>query len=112
MFISTKPKTKVIKVKGISSSVLKNVKIHNFASLLLKNLSMEFTQEKWFKSLYEGKIRVSDVAYQLKVTSNKRKNIYVTNKSNGKTFWPTEPYFYHGSLAAAKQAQGRRDRRS
>ena len=48
---------------------------------------MEFTQEKWFKSLYEGKIRVSDVAYQLKVTSNKRKNIYVTNKSNGKTGW-------------------------
>jgi len=50
---------------------------------------LEFTQEKWFKKIMEGDITVAEVAYTLKVTSNKRVPIYVDN-----VFSNTKPFNY------------------
>ena len=52
--------------------------------------NIQFSQEKWNKNLIEGKISVAHIAYELKVTSNKRRNIYKDN-----IFVGTKPYFYH-----------------
>ena len=54
---------------------------------------MEFSQEKWFKDLEEGKVYVQDALYQLRVTTNKRKPVYKQYKG---LFYPiysdTVPY--------------------
>ena len=57
---------------------------------------MEFTQDKWFKKIIEGEIRISEVAYNLCATSNKRKHLYVESWDHpGKyIFNDTKPYFY------------------
>jgi hypothetical protein len=81
--------TEVIKVKGITPAVAENIHINDLEHLLIQDSSKEFTQEKWFKKVIEGEINVSDVAYTLKVTSNKRALIYVDGIFEG-----TRPYNY------------------
>ena len=61
-----------------------------FLQLLQNESKVKFDQEKWMKNLMDGTITVDQVAYELKVTSTKRKAIYV----NG-VFTATEPYFYN-----------------
>ena len=79
----------VIKIKGISKELIPNIHIQDLEDLLYINTSKEFTQEKWFKMVFQGKITPSDVAYTLKITSNKRQTIYVNN-----IFDNTKPFFY------------------
>jgi len=81
----------IIKIKGITQDAITNENIHfsDLEALLIKNSSREFTQEKWYKSILKGTITVSDVAYTLKVTSNKRQAVYVDG-----IYENTIPYYY------------------
>ena len=81
----------IIKVKGITKASLKYITLRDLEQLLLKDTYKQFTQEKWYKKVFEGSITVSEVAYQLKVTSNKRKLVY----NEYDMFCDTEPYFYN-----------------
>ena len=68
--------------------------MYEYGSLLVKNTMMKFDLEKWYKELFVSKIKVKDVAYALKVTSNKRENVYI-NHMGSEIFWRTKPYIYH-----------------
>jgi len=78
----------IIKIKGLSNDEL-NIKFNDLESLLIKDSSKHFTQEKWFKKVIEGQITVAEVAYTLKVTSNKREAVYIDN-----VFTNTNPFNY------------------
>jgi hypothetical protein len=88
-FITTEGR-EIIKVKGVTKEALYNTHITDLEKLLLKDSSVVYTQQKWFKNVFEGQISVSDVAYHLKVTSNKRYPIY-----RGGIFTDTAPYNYN-----------------
>jgi DNA polymerase type B, organellar and viral len=79
----------IIKIKGVSKELLPGIHIQDLEDLLYINTSKELNQEKWFKKIIEGEITVSDVAYTLKVTSNKREAIYINSIFNN-----TKPYNY------------------
>jgi DNA polymerase type B, organellar and viral len=79
----------IIKIKGIKNEVLKDIHMKDLEDLMHKDSSREFNQEKWLKKVIEGNICVKDIVYTLKVTSNKRKSIYVNN-----IFENTEPFHY------------------
>lgn len=66
----------VIKVKGITKDVLSKVNFRELESLLYQNASLDLNQNKWFKKIFDGDISITEVAYNLKVTSNKREAIY------------------------------------
>jgi len=78
-----------IKIKGISNEVTSNINITDLKSLLKQDSSKVFNQQKWFKNLVRGDISISDVLYNLKVTSNKRRCVYVEGIFNS-----TEPFNY------------------
>ena len=82
----------IIKIKGITPNAIANEDIHfnDLALLLNQDSSREFTQEKWYKSITQGTITVSDIAYTLKATSNKRRPVYVDG-----IYEDTTPYFYN-----------------
>lgn len=88
-FITTSGDT-VIKVKGIKQDALSALKIQDLENLLMKDSTKEFNHDKWFKSIAEGSIKAEDVAYTLKVTSNKREGIYIDN-----VFEATKPFNYN-----------------
>jgi hypothetical protein len=79
----------VIKVKGLTKNIVKTIKVNDLEALLIKDSSKEFNQEKWLKSITQGEIPTKEFIYTLKVTSNKRKHIYIKN-----VFSNTQPYFY------------------
>jgi hypothetical protein len=81
----------IVKIKGITPAAIKehNIGFNDLALLLQQDSSRELTQQKWFKKVLEGSITVSDVAYTLKATSNKRLPIYVDG-----IFTDTAPYLY------------------
>ena len=81
----------VVKIKGITQTAIKehNIGFNDLALLLQQDSTRELTQQKWFKKVLEGSITVSDVAYTLKATSNKRQPIYVDG-----IFTDTAPYLY------------------
>jgi len=83
--------TEIIKIKGLTSNTILSENIHfsDIANLLIQDSTREFTQEKWFKSITKGTITVSDVAYTLKATSNKRQAVYIDG-----VYENTTPYFY------------------
>lgn len=78
---------KVIKVKGITNA--SNLHLQDLENLLLENSTKSVTQEKWYKKVIEGEITIQEMAYTLKVTSNKRAPIYI----NG-VFEDTKPFNY------------------
>ena len=80
---------KIIKIKGVKTELIDNINIQDLESLLIKDSSREFIQEKWFKNITKGEIPIDDIIYTLKVTSNKRKHIY-----NNEIFSNTKPYNY------------------
>jgi len=80
----------IIKVKGIRQEALSGLHIQDLEALLVKDSNREFTQDKWFKSLTAGTISVKDLAYNLKVTANKRENIYIDD-----IFENTKPYNFN-----------------
>ena len=64
------------KVKGLKNKLTFN----ELESLLDKNyLNNKFTQEKWYKSLIKGNIKIKERPYKLKVTENKRLLIFKNN---------------------------------
>ena len=79
----------IIKVKGVTQEIVSDLHFNDLEQLLIEDSSREFTQEKWFKSVIEEDISISDIAYTLKVTSNKRKPHYIDG-----TFDGTSPYNY------------------
>jgi len=79
----------IIKVKGLTEGALSEVHINDLEQLLIQDSTREFNQTKWFKKVIQGDISIQDVAYTLKVTSNKREPIYVDN-----IFTNTKPYYY------------------
>jgi DNA polymerase type B, organellar and viral len=83
----------IIKVKGVVKELLSDIHIQDLEQLLYKDSTKEFTQSKWFKKVIEGEITVEDVAYTLKVTSNKRAPMYVNN-----VFENTKPFYYDDLL--------------
>jgi hypothetical protein len=87
-FITTDGK-EIIKVKGLTQDALKDIHVSDLEKLLIKDSSLDFTQTKWNKNIFKGDISVSEVAYNLKATSNKRSPIYYNSVYSG-----TEPYNY------------------
>ena len=87
---TTKDDQKVVKVKGISKQYLESTEVEDFRKLLYLNASIKYSQARWFKKLFAGDFLTSDVAYQLKVTSNKRRPLY----SDEKLFYDTRPFYY------------------
>ena len=81
----------IIKIKGVTQKGIQkeNINFSSLEALLVQDSMREFTQEKWYKSITKGTITTSDVAYTLKVTSNKRQSVYINN-----VFSNTKPYFY------------------
>jgi hypothetical protein len=81
----------IIKVKGVTPEALANESItfDNLTNLLIQNTHKDFTQEKWHKNIMAGTITVSDIAYTLKVTANKRHAIYIDG-----VYERTAPYNY------------------
>ena len=79
----------IIKIKGVGSEVIKNVHLKDLENLLIEDSSRVYSQEKWIKNYQEGKITIKDVAYTLKITSNKRAPIYIEGVYNN-----TEPLHY------------------
>jgi hypothetical protein len=88
-FVSDKGE-KIIKVKGLKEKSVDTLTLDDLESLLFKDASREFTQEKWNKKLFEGTISSNDIIYTLKVNSNKRYSIYKNN-----VFIKTRPYNYN-----------------
>jgi hypothetical protein len=79
----------IIKIKGVTNEIVKNISLNDLESLLIKDSTREFTQEKWYTSIINGEITTLDTIYTLKITSNKRKAIYIDE-----IFSETLPYFY------------------
>lgn len=82
----------VIKIKGINPSAAKSngIGFTQLSELLLEDSSRVYNQQKWYKKILEGTITVTDVAYTLKATSNKRQAIYINGVYEG-----TTPYSYN-----------------
>lgn len=70
----------IIKIKGLTKESMKNVNIEMLESLLINNSKIDFTQNKWYRSLVDANISIKDQIYTLKVTGNKRQLVYVENK--------------------------------
>ena len=81
----------IIKVKGINHDVANELHIEDLESLLVKDSSREFTQEKWYKKQIEGEIKIQDTLYTLKVTSNKRAPLYIIDEGI-EIYNSTRPY--------------------
>lgn len=81
--------TETIKIKGVTSDVTSNININDLEKLLIKDSSKVFNQNKWYKSLIKGNIHITDVLYNLKVTSNKREAVYFEGIFDG-----TKPFKY------------------
>jgi hypothetical protein len=81
----------IIKIKGVKPEAItaENLTFDTLTNLLIQNAHKEFTQEKWHKNVMDGSITVSDIAYTLKVTSNKRHAIYIDG-----VYERTAPYKY------------------
>ena len=80
----------IIKAKGLKHDAISDLKLSDIESMLIKDSTREFSQEKWNKSILEGKIIINDILYTLKATSNKRLAIYENN-----IFTNTKPYHYN-----------------
>lgn len=81
----------IIKIKGINSKAIRanGIGFSELSELLLEDTSRVYNQEKWYKKILEGSISVTDVAYTLKATSNKRQPVYIDG-----VYEATTPYFY------------------
>ncbi len=85
---------KITKVKGLSGYDDDELDINTMESLLVVDSSKTFSTEKWRKDVLEGTVKTSDVAYTLRVTSNKRKLITTLDKGIGIYYYDnTEPLY-------------------
>ena len=65
----------IVKVKGYKNII----SFDQLKQLLKKDSSLELNQEKWYKNLEKGSIKIKQEIYTLAVTENKRKLIYDDN---------------------------------
>ena len=74
--------TEIIKIKGLSKEAIKRygITFKDMEALLVKDSTRDFSQEKWSKSILDGKITIKDVAYTLRATTNKKYS-FVKTKS-------------------------------
>lgn len=72
----TEEDSEIVKVKGLTANTVSTLNFDNIESLLHKDSTRELSQSKYLKKVIEGDISITDVAYSLKVTSNKRELIY------------------------------------
>ena len=86
----TESSDQVVKVKGITNEIVTELDFNTLENLLYKDASREFTKTKWFKNVIGGEISIQDMAYTLKITSNKRQIIY-----NEGVFSNTKPFYYN-----------------
>ena len=75
----------IVKVKGLTP----DISIGDLDQLLIQDSQKVFIQEKWYKDLYEGEITPQQVAYTLKITSNKRELVYIDG-----ILGATKPFYY------------------
>ena len=85
----TSDNKEVIKIKGITSDVASSFKFNVLSCLLYEDSTRVVTQQKWFKSFVDGSITISDMIYTLRVTSNKRRAVFIKG-----VFEKTQPYNY------------------
>ena len=80
----------IIKVKGLNSNMVNNSELtfDSFCNLLYKEKVLIMNQEKWFKKLNEGTIKVLNQSYSIKHNANKRELIY----NNKDMLINTRPY--------------------
>ena len=71
----------ITKTRGLSHNI--DLNFSDFESLLYKDSSIIKKQEKWFKNIYEGTIKIEDLPYDIKYTDNKRHLIFENNKLIG-----------------------------
>lgn len=83
----------IIKAKGVTQNQINNLNFNEIENLLIKDSSLEFNQEKWFKDHLEGNIITKELIYTLKATNNKRNPVY-TNINNKEIFINTKPINY------------------
>jgi hypothetical protein len=93
--LETEDGKSIVKVKGLSDEIQDQIDIDVIKRLLFKDSSMEFSQEKWFKKIIEGTISIREVIYTLKVTSNKRQNIY----NEYQILSETKPLYYENIIS-------------
>lgn len=65
------------KIKGLMKSV--DITMKDFEALLTKDVKLLKNQDKWFKDLSKGSIRVIEQSYTLQQTDNKRQLLYDNN---------------------------------
>ena len=76
-------KYEYVKVKGLKNPI----SFAQLKSLLKKDQILNITQEKWYRNISEGNIRIMNEIYTLIATENKRKLIY-----DGDILIGTEPF--------------------
>lgn len=70
--------------------------IGDLEGLLVKDSSIEVSQDKWYKNMLEAKIAILKTTYNLKSTSNKRESVYAIDPFyNVEVFTDTRPYWYN-----------------
>ena len=96
--INTTDGQRIVKGKGLTSEALKDFHFSDMEELLKPNAQHEFIQEKWFKNMFTSEITISDMAYILKATTNKRLSPYQKcfnkNETFGTCLYKTFPYKY------------------
>lgn len=95
--IKTTDKKTIIKIKGLAKKTIDeaNLNIDDMFALLRFGSEEGFRQDKRYKNLQEGTLSIKQVAYQLRITNNKRAPVYKTFDSlSSKYFSDTKPYFY------------------
>lgn len=65
-----------IKVKGLAEKQSSTISFIEFENLLVEGYHLQLTQKKWIKSLRDGDVSVAEIAYDLKISSMKRKIVY------------------------------------
>ena len=68
----------ITKTRGLSHDI--KLQFEDFENLLFKNSEIIKNQNKWFKSLYQGTIKIDELPYSIKYTDNKRKLIFKDDK--------------------------------
>ena len=74
----------LVRVKGLKNPI----PFSQLLRLLIKDSSIQVSQEKWYKNMKEGHISIRKEIYNLMLTENKRQLIYDENNK----FIGTKPY--------------------
>lgn len=66
----------VLKIKGFKLNKENNLKFEDFQDLLFKDKKISLKQEKWYKNISEGNIKIKNEIYTLAFTYGKRAMIF------------------------------------